>query len=194
MQPGEPPAAPWHSRVAEEGSQVLCTTAKSASGTKSVMITYDAEREDWHKQGRASLSRTIADTGHEGRAVFEGSMLFSPSADTRIVISLHGGPRGTRVVSLLNCLGKISFGHLLVWRPVRADTWYRFRFEIDKSRGTADLSIGEKDGAWQNTFVGLPIGDPEEVFPIRYVTIHFGGQAKKGVRAYFDDLRFESGR
>jgi len=192
MASGKPPLAPWRCYCAKGDDAIEVTERRAASGTKALAISCNIPRDERHRRRLPMLRRPVEDAGATGTAVFEGSLLFAPSADTRVVISLNGGPRGKRSVSLLNCLGALSCAGRLVWKPVVRDRWCRFRFVIDKAAGTAELSVGEKGGVWRNVFRALPVGRPEEVFPVRRITIYFGGPAKKGVCAYLDDLSFQS--
>lgn len=185
---GKPPPKPWLCRNPKEYDSVKITDEMAASGTRCLAVSYDIPREDRHKHIPASATRPLKDTGTTGTAVFEGNVAFN--GDTRIGICLRGGPELVRSVALLNCMGKLHFGGRLVWRPVVPDRWYHFRFVIHKADGTADLTIGEKDGAWGNVFRNVPVGRPQDVFPLRYLTIYFGGRPRKGARAHFDDLEF----
>jgi len=192
MEVGRPIVEPWQCRSPKGPASVKVTDRKAASGQKSLAITYNIAREDRHRELPPWVIRPIRDTGLRGTAVFEGNMLFDPSTDTRIVVCLLGGPGRKRSVSLLNGLGKLHFASSLVWNPVRRNKWYHFKFVIHKAAGTADLTVSEKDGTWQNVFRNVRVGKPQEVFPLKHIRIYFGGRPRKGACVYFDDLKFLS--
>ena len=192
MPVGQPPAAPWVCHLPEGDASIRITDAKSASGRNSLAISCNVPMEDRHKILLPRMERPIQDTGLTGTVVFEGHLLLAPSTDTRIVIALCGGPKGQKVVSLLNSLSRLHSAGRLVWNPVLPDHLYHYKFTIHKAAATADLEVSENGAAWRNEFRDLPLGKPEEIFPLRYITIYFGGPAKKGACAYFDDLKLET--
>jgi len=192
MEAGKPVAAPWKYRCPPGYDSVRITTDKAASGEKSLAISADVPRKDRHKTFLPSVRRPVSDSGVTGTAIFEGDVLFAPGTDTRIVICLRSGPKMRASASLLNCLGRLTSAGTLVWNGVEADRWYHFKFVIHKSLGSADLEVSEKGAEWRNVFNGIPLGKPEEVFPLKEISIYFGGPAKKGACAYFDDIKFES--